>query len=684
MSERIESVYSSEQLTVLEGLDPVRKRPSMYIGNTDLRGLHHLFVEVVDNSIDEAMAGHCTQIDARWHADNSLSVRDDGRGIPVDIHKGTGLPGVTLCMTKLHAGGKFEGKNYKFSGGLHGVGVSCVNALAEWLEVEVRQHGQVHFQRFERGVPKTDLIVIGKCKAGETGTTVRWSADHEIFPKVEYHEEILVGRLRDLSYLTPGLRITYTNENTGESQVFQHEGGISAFVEHMNRAKDALHKVIYFRRRREEEEVEVDVAFQYNDGYQENVLSFANNIKTPEGGFHFSGFRMGLTRVLNHYARKNGLLKEKDPNFTGDDVLEGLCAVISVRLRNPQFEGQTKGRLGNPEIQGIVNSCVGDGLTEFLEQHPQAAQRIIGKAATAAKAREAARKAADAIKRASALEGGGLPGKLKDCIEKDPMKCELFLVEGDSAGGSAQIGRDRRYQAILALRGKPLCVEKARLDRALDNEEIKSLITAVGVGIAPYANALGAATTNGNANGNGTGNGNGAVAVDGDGAAVELEEEEVEPKSTLDLGKLRYNRIIIMTDADVDGAHIRTLLLNFFYRYMQALVEAGHIYLAKPPLYKISAGKERLYAWSEQDLEEKKKQIRGRNPFVQRFKGLGEMDADELAVTTMDVNNRSLMQVTVDDAVTADQIFSVLLGEKVEPRRQFIEAHAKDIKDLDI
>ncbi len=672
MSERLDGVYNSDQLTVLEGLEPVRMRPAMFIGDTGTHGLHHLFVEVVDNSVDEALSGFCDEIEVRWHADNVLAVRDNGRGIPVDIHKDTGLPGVTLCMSRLHAGGKFEGKNYKFSGGLHGVGVSCVNALAEWLEVEVRQHGKIHHQRFERGIPVTELVVIGKMKEGErSGTTVRWQPDSQIFEKVEYHEELLLGRLRDLSYLTPRLKITFINERSGQNQVFFHEGGISAFVEHMNRAKQAEHKVVYFRRRREDEEVEVDVAFQYNDGYAENVLTFANNIKTPFGGTHLSGFKQALTRVLNNYARKNGVLKEKDPNFTGDDVLEGLTAVIAVRLRKPQFESQTKVRLMNPELTGLVNSCVGEGLQEYLEQHPQAAHRIVGKAVTAARAREAARKASDAIKRASALEGGGLPGKLKDCIEKDAAKCELFLVEGDSAGGSAQIGRDRRYQAILPLRGKPLCVEKARLDRALDNEEIKSLITALGTGLALSHSGMQPSA-----------NGNGANGIDGEEA--ELADDSVEQKSNFDLAKLRYNRIIIMTDADVDGAHIRTLLLNFFYRYMGPLVDHGHVYLAKPPLYKITAGKEKHYAWDDEELKSKLKEIKTRSPYTQRFKGLGEMDADELAVTTMDVNHRTLVRITVDDAVKADEVFSVLLGDKVEPRRQFIEANAKYAKDLDV
>jgi len=669
-----ETDYDAAQITVLKGLEAVRHRPAMYIGNTDVKGLHHLFVEVVDNSIDEAMGGHAKTIDVILHRDNSLSVRDDGRGIPVDIHPEEGLPGLTLALTVLHAGGKFEGKNYKFSGGLHGVGVSCVNALSVWLEVTVRRDGKAYYQKFERGIPVTELLTIGTVDPGDTGTTVRWLADPEIFRKTDYHEELLTGRLRDLSYLSPGVQLNYTDESKGESHVFLHKGGLSAFVEHLNSSREALHKPVFFSRARDEESgpVEVDVAFQYNDSYQDTILSFANNIKTAEGGFHVSGFRTALTRVLNHYARKNGFLKEKDNNFTGDDVLEGLCAVVAVKLRNPQFEGQTKGRLGNPELQGIVNSVAGEGLTEFLEQTPQAARRIIDKAITAAKAREAARKAADAIKRANALDGGGLPGKLKDCIEKDPLKCELFLVEGDSAGGSAQIGRDRRTQAILPLRGKPLCVEKARLDRALDNEEIRSLITAIATGIAVHAGSNGGVNSSSNPN--------------GDSPQDEEEQEKDKKLDNFDLNKLRYHRIIIMTDADVDGAHIRTLLLNFFYRYMKPLVDGGHVYLARPPLYKVSTnnGKNVAYAWDDEELKVKQKEIPGRSPYVQRFKGLGEMNADELAVTTMAMETRKLMSVTVDDAVEADRTFSLLLGEKVEPRRQFIEAHARDIKDLDV
>jgi DNA gyrase subunit B len=672
-TEAVQNDYGAAQITVLKGLEAVRHRPAMYIGNTDVRGLHHLFVEVVDNSIDEAMGGHAHNIEVVLHRDNTLSVTDDGRGIPVDIHPEEGIPGVTLALTVLHAGGKFEGKNYKFSGGLHGVGVSCVNALSVWLEVIVRRGGKVYHQRFERGAPTTDLTVIGSTTLEDTGTTVRWLADDLIFPKVEYHNELILSRLRDLSYLTPGVRLSFTDENKGDTHVFLHKGGLAAFVEHMNSGREVLHKPVLISKQREEPSgpVEVDLAFQYNDSYQDNILSFANNIKTAEGGFHVSGFRAALTKVLNQYARKSGVLKEKDNNFTGDDVLEGLCAVVTVKIRNPQFEGQTKGRLGNPELQGIVNSVTGEGLTEFLEQNPNAAKRIIEKANTAARAREAARKAADAIKRASALEGGGLPGKLKDCIERDPAKCEIFLVEGDSAGGSAQIGRDRRTQAILPLRGKPLCVEKARLDRALDNEEIKSLITAMGTGISVAAAA--AAT-------NGTGNGNGSA------PGPHEEEEESDPKKmgNFDMARLRYNRVIIMTDADVDGAHIRTLLLNFFYRYMKPLVDEGHVYLARPPLYKITAGKKVEYAWDDKELSEKQKAVGARNPYVQRFKGLGEMNAEELDETTMAPDKRRLMRVTVEDAEEANRTFGLLLGEKVEPRRAFIEVHAREVKNLDV
>jgi DNA gyrase subunit B len=657
--------YQSDQLQVLEGLEPVRKRPDMYIGGTDTRGLHHLFVEVVDNSIDEALQGSCDRIEVTWHQDNSLSVRDNGRGIPVDIHPGTGLPGVTLTMTRLHAGGKFEGNNYKFSGGLHGVGVSCVNALSEWLEVEVRREGKIHYQRFERGDPVTDVLVIGKCPANETGTTVRWLADLQIFPEIIYHEERLVGRLRDLSYLNPGVRLTWTNEHTNETQVFEHKGGIAAFVEHLNHSKDPLHKVVAFSRERET--VAADVALQYNDGYQENILTYANNIYTMDGGTHLSGLKTALTRVLNTYARKNGFLKEKDSNLTGEDVREGLTAVIAVKIRDPKFESQTKVRLVNAEVEGLVNSIVQEGLSEFLEENPQVARRIVDKSMTAARAREAARKAADLVKRQSALENSTLPGKLADCIEKDPSKCELFLVEGQSAGGSAKQGRDRRYQAVLPLRGKPLNVEKARIDRALENEEIRALITALGTGIA------GTMSLNGNSNGNG-------------GLEADEEETGADGRARFDINRLRYSRIIIMADADVDGAHIRTLLLTFFFRYMQPLIETGHIYLARPPLYKVIAGRsEGVWVWDDAELTEVMKKYTGRqNVMVQRFKGLGEMTPDQLAETTLDINKRTMMRVTLDDAVKAHDIFSVLMGDKVEPRKQFIETYAHLVSDLDV
>jgi DNA gyrase subunit B len=662
MEATVGSEYGAAQLTVLKGLEAVRHRPAMYIGNTDVRGLHHLLVEVVDNSIDEAMAGHAHAVEVVLHEDNSLSVTDDGRGIPVDIHPEEGIPGVTLALTTLHAGGKFEGKNYEFSGGLHGVGVSCVNALSSWLEVIVRRNGLVYHQRFERGIPVSELLVIGTSDPGETGTCVRWLADDEIFRRTEYHEELIIGRLRDLSYLTPGIRLTYTDLSKSQSHVFQHKGGLSAFVQHQNSTREVLHKPVAISKFREEEHVQVDVALQYNDSYQDNIHSFANNIKTAEGGFHVSGFRMALTRVLNAYARKIGILKEKDNNFTGEDVLEGLCAVISVKLRNPQFEGQTKGRLGNPELQGILNSVVGEGLTEFLEQNPSSAKKILEKAQQVAQAREAARKAADAIKRANALEGGGLPGKLKDCIERDPAKCELFLVEGESAGGSAQIGRDRRTQAILPLKGKPLCVEKARLDKALDNDEIKSLITALGTGIAVN------------------------IGNSSNGSSEDEEPSQDKKSASFDLTKLRYHRIIIMSDADVDGAHIRTLLLNFFYRYMYPLIEGGHVYLARPPLYRVSAnnGKYTAYAWDEQELAQRQKEAPGRNPYVTRFKGLGEMNADDLGDTTMAPDKRRLLSVTVEDTIEADRTFSMLLGDKVEPRRNFILARARDARDLDV
>ena len=669
--------YTSEQITVLKGLEAVRLRPAMYIGDTGSRGLHHLFIEVVDNGIDEVLAGRCDKIDVIMHMDKSISVRDNGQGIPVDIHKETGLSGVETVMTILHAGGKFGGGAYKVSGGLHGVGVSAVNALSEWLEVQVCRDGKCYKQIYRRGVPDHRLKVVGE--SVESGTTVRWLADGEIFGKIVYNNEILIQRVRELAYLNKQVMITFTVEETGEVQEFHYKTGIAAFVDHLNRNKDPLHKVIYFSRDREDTEIEI--ALQYNDGYQENILTFANNINTTEGGTHLSGFKTALTRVINNYARKNNMLKEKENNFMGDDVREGLTAVISVKLTNPQFEGQTKTKLGNSDIEGIANSIMGEGLTEFLEENPAVAKRIIDKSLTACRAREAARKAADLVKRASALENSSLPGKLADCSERDPSKCEIYLVEGDSAGGSAKGGRDRRTQAILPLRGKILNVEKARLDKALENIEIRSLITALGTGISNgnydedeeedkglfngTDEELGTAS-----NGNGkSGNGNG----------------KDKDNYKFDISKLRYDRIIIMTDADVDGDHIRTLLLTFFFRYMRPLVEMGHVYIAMPPLFRVSAGKDQqFYARSDEELDEILKTIRVKKDVkVQRFKGLGEMNADQLHDTTMNPATRTMMRVSMEDMILADEMFTCLMGDKVEPRREFIEAHAKEVADVD-
>ncbi|MCX6377817.1 MAG: ATP-binding protein, partial [Armatimonadetes bacterium] len=549
--------YDADQLTVLKGLEAVRLRPAMYIGTTGSRGLHHLFVEVVDNSIDEVLAGRASEIEAILHTDKSISVSDNGQGIPVGIHSETGLSGVEVSMTMLHAGGKFDGEAYKVSGGLHGVGVSAVNALSEWCYVEVSQKGYVWRQDYVRGVPTGPLKKT--TKTDKTGTYTRWMADHEIFGELEYHTEILAQRLRELAYLNKQVKITFTIEETGETEVFQYKTGIAAFVEHLNRNKDAIHKVIYFARERDD--IDVEIALQYNEGYHEDILTFANNINTAEGGVHLSGLKTALTRVINAYARKSGALKEKDSNLMGDDVREGLSAVISIKLLHPQFEGQTKTKLGNSEVEGIVNSIVGEGLSEFLEENPAVGKRIIDKALTACRAREAARKAADLVKRQSVLENSSLPGKLADCSERDPSKCEVYLVEGDSAGGSAKQGRDRRYQAVLPLRGKIINVEKARLDKALENEEIRALITALGTGISRGGVSdeeemplfAGEAETEAEAE-----------------AAPEVEVttkgngNDKEQGFVYDLSKLRYDRVIIMTDADVDGDHIRTLLLTFF------------------------------------------------------------------------------------------------------------------------
>ncbi len=648
----VDREYTAQEFTVLEGLEAVRRRPGMYIADTSVRGLHQLFYEVIDNSIDEALAGFCTRIDVVLHPDGSLSVADNGRGIPVDINKETGLTGVELAMTRLHAGSKFGGGGYRVSGGLHGVGVSCVNALSEWLVVEVCRDGKRHRQRFERGTPVTPLEVVGNAK--NTGTMVHWLPDHVVFEKRDYDPERIVRRIRELAFLNKTVTITFTDLLHGEpAQTFHYKNGLAEFVQWLNENKDPLHKPIHFARTREDTHVEI--AIQYNDTYQENIFSFANNIHNTEGGTHVSGFKTALTRVINNYARKNGLLKEKDANFSGDDVREGLTAVISVLLLNPQFEGQTKTKLGNSEIEGLVNSIVGEALSQYFEENPSVARRIIDKALVAQRAREAARRAADLVKRQSALENTSLPGKLADCSERDPRLCELFLVEGDSAGGSAKQGRDRRTQAVLPLRGKILNVEKARLDKALENEEIRALITALGTGIAGPGNG---------SNGNG--------------------EDKNDADFKFDLSKLRYHRIIIMTDADVDGDHIRTLLLTFFFRYMRPLVEEGHVYIAQPPLYVIKAGKdERYYARTDKDRDEILRNIRRKNVTVGRFKGLGEMNAEELAETTMNPASRRLVRVELEDAVAADEIFSVLMGDKVEPRKEYIVRHAKLVTNLD-
>lgn len=669
----VTSDYEADNIQVLKGLEAVRMRPAMYIGDTTSRGLHHLFTEVVDNSIDEHLAGFCTKIIVILSKDNTVTVIDNGRGIPTDIHSETGVSGVEVAMTILHAGGKFGGGAYKVSGGLHGVGVSAVNALSEWCEVKVCQNGKCHFQRYERGVPCAPLEVIGDAEG--TGTTTTYLADSEIFGEIVYHPDIFVARLRELAYLNKGLIIEFTNEQAAEGEektkTFHYKNGIAEFVEHLNRNKDPLHNVVYFSGEREDTNIEV--ALQYNASFQENILTYANNIHTQEGGTHLSGFKTALTRVINNYARKTGALKEKDQNLQGDDVREGLAAVISVKIFHPQFEGQTKTKLGNGEVEGIVNSIVGEKLAEFFEEHPTGARRVIDKALTAHRAREAARRAADMVKRQSALENASLPGKLADCIERDPSKCELFIVEGKSAGGNAKQARHRQYQAILPLRGKILNVEKARMDKALENEEIKALVAALGTGITHSSMDDSGDSENGEldfaedtapTNGNGNGKKNG---------------------STFDKSKLRYDRIIIMTDADVDGSHICTLLLTFFYRYMKPLVDEGHIYIAMPPFYRIKVGKDKvLYARDDKERDEMLRAYGNKkDTIVTRFKGLGEMDAPDLADTTMNMETRTIQQVSVEDAIDADEMFTLLLGDKVEPRKAFIEAHAKETLNVD-
>ncbi len=638
-----EKNYGGDQIQVLEGLEAVRKRPGMYIGSTSGRGLHHLVYEIVDNAIDEALAGFCTHIEVMINKDNSITVIDNGRGVPVDINHKTGRPAIEVVYTVLHAGGKFGGGGYKVSGGLHGVGASVVNALSEWLEVQVKRNGHIYQQRYERGKICYDLKIVGDCDIEDTGTQVTFLPDSEIFQETTVFEfDILMHRLREMAFLTKGIKITLTDLREGleQQKVFHYEGGIKEFVQYLNKSKEPLYsQIIYCEGVKDN--VQVEVAFQHNDGYNEVVDSFVNNIKTPEGGTHLTGFRNSLTKTFNDYARKNKILKDSDQGLSGDDIREGLTAIVSVKIEDPQFEGQTKQKLGNTVARGAVDSIVSEQLTYFLEQNPAVAKSICEKSLLAQRAREAARKARDLTRRKTALESTSLPGKLADCSDKDPKNCEIYIVEGDSAGGSAKTARSRAIQAILPLRGKILNVEKARLDRILGNAEIKAMITAFGTGI----------------------------------------------HEDFDISKLRYHKIIIMTDADVDGAHIATLLLTFLYRFMPDLIREGHVYLAQPPLYKVEKNKKVWYAYNDDELNAIMTEIgRDQNNKVQRYKGLGEMDAEQLWETTMDPHKRVLLRVNMneDDDSELDVTFSTLMGDKVEPRRDFIEANAKFVKNLDI
>jgi DNA gyrase subunit B len=631
----VKGQYGAGQIQVLEGLEAVRKRPSMYIGSISGRGLHHLVYETVDNSIDEALAGYCDAIDVTIHSDNSITVRDNGRGIPVEMHK-VGKPAVEVVMTILHAGGKFGDGGYKVSGGLHGVGVSCVNALSEHMEVEVRRSGKIYGIEFSRG--KTVVPLYEKGTTEETGTTVHFKPDATIFTELIYSYETLRLRIRELAFLNKGIRINLNDERTGKQESFHYEGGIIEFVKYVNENKDKLHdEPIYIEGIKDTNIVEV--ALQYCDTYTENLFTFVNNINTEEGGTHLSGFKQAMTRTINDYARKIGALKDGEENLSGDDVREGMTAVISIKIQEPQFEGQTKTKLGNSEIRPIVDNLVSEGLGEFFEENPVIAKRIVEKSILSARARMAARKARELTRRKSALEISSLPGKLADCQSKDASETEIYLVEGDSAGGSAKQGRDRRFQAILPLRGKILNVEKARLDKILSSDEIRNMITAFGCGIG----------------------------------------------EDFDLEKARYGKIIIMTDADVDGAHIRTLLLTFFYRYMQPLIKEGHVFIAQPPLYLVRKGQKHLYAYSDDELQTVLDEVgRDSNPYIQRYKGLGEMNPEQLWETTMNPEGRTILQVHLEDAAEADAIFSILMGDKVEPRRQFIEANAGKVRNLDL
>ena len=630
-------VYDASKITVLEGLEAVRKRPGMYIGSTDIRGIHHLVFEVVDNAIDEALAGACDHIQITIDQENVVTVVDNGRGIPVDVHKQTGKSALEVVMTKLHAGAKFGQGGYKVASGLHGVGVSAVNALSEWLQADVRRDGQVYRQKYTRGVPKTEVKTVGKYPKDErTGSTISFFPDKQVFKEIDYKFDMLAQRFREMAFLTRGLTIAFTDERDNRTMTFYFEGGITSFVRYLNKNRNPIHTP--FTVARQVNGSQIEIAVQYTDAYGDSMYTFANNINTVDGGTHLTGFRSALTRTLNDYARKANLLKEGDQNLTGDDVREGLTAIVSVKLEEPQFESQTKAKLGNAEIKTQVEAVFTEAFSAFLEEHPREGKAIVQKCLTTARAREAARQARDLVIRKSALESTSLPGKLADCSEKDSDKAELYIVEGDSAGGSAKQGRDRKFQAILPLRGKIMNVEKTRLDKMLQNEEIRAMITAIGTGV-------------------------------GDG---------------FDLKNLRYNRVIIMTDADVDGAHIRTLLLTFFFRYMEGLIEHGHLYIAQPPLYRLKAGKTEAYVFDDKELEALKKKNKSDKFELSRYKGLGEMNPEQLWETTMNPANRTILQVNLEDAAEADRTFEMLMGSEVAPRKRFIQTHAKSVRNLDV
>jgi len=643
MSLKNSNNYTEDQIQVLEGLEAVRKRPGMYIGSTSLRGLHHLVYEIVDNSIDEALAGYCDQITVIINEDNSITNIDNGRGIPPGLHPKLGKPTLEVVHTVLHAGGKFGGNGYKVSGGLHGVGAAVVNALSKWMEVEVMRDGKIYKQRYERGVPVTGVEIIGECDPDTTGTKTSFYPDEEIFDEVKFDFEVLLKRFREMAFLNNHITITLIDKREEEEKkvVLHYEGGISSFVEYINKNKETIHpEIIFFETKKDD--IEIQVAMQYTDSFNENVFSYANNIATTEGGTHVTGFKSAITKVINDYARKHNYLKENDKNLSGEDVREGLTAIISVKLTNPQFEGQTKTKLGNAEIRSFTESVVTEKLSCILEENPRLAKTIVEKTLLSFRAREAARKAREMTKRKSALESTSLPGKLADCSEKDPAKCEIFIVEGDSAGGSAKQGRDRRYQAILPLWGKMLNVEKAREDKVYGNDKLSPIITALGTGIG----------------------------------------------EDMDLSKLRYHKVIIMADADVDGQHIRTLLLTFFYRYMRPLIENGHVYIAQPPLYKVRKNKEEYYVYNDKELkklmEEKGWEKGDKDITIQRYKGLGEMNAEQLWETTMNPETRTILKVELEDPVNTDEIFTVLMGEKVEPRKEFIQKYARTVNNLDV